>query len=155
MDTTHSSTAKLKIPAALVFGLMPSLIIAYFTLKGLLRVPQYFLAGNYFYALATIVFAILISFGVLTLFRYIFGAELKRLRPGSLVGLVSMSILVIWPFAKMFLHQAGIYEPHFAGRWDNYGASLVFAAVSMGPMLVFAFLAYSSRMSEVREADRR
>jgi len=155
MDTTYSSMAKLKILAALVFGLVPSLIIAYFSLKGLMRVPQYLLAGEYFSAIATIGFAVLIFFGVSTLLRYVFGAELKRLRPGSLVGLVGMSILVIWPFAKMFLHQAGIYEPRFDGRWDNYGASLVFAAVSTGPTVVFAFFAYFSRTNELHAADRR
>ena len=155
MDTTHSLIAKLQIPAAFVFGLVPSLIIAYFSLKGLMRAPQYLLAGKYFSTLATIGFAVLIFFGVSTLLRYVFGAALKRLRLGSLVGLVGMSILVIWPFANMYLQQAGIYEPRFDGRWDNYGVSLVFAVVSTGPTVVLAFLAYLSRTSKLREADRR
>ncbi len=145
--------SRLQKLAAFVFGFLPGLIIAYFSVIGLLHVPQSLLAGKYFSTLAATGFHILIFIGVLTLLRYVFGTDLNRLRIGSLVGLVGMSIFVSAPFVRMYLAHVGIYEPRFRSGWDNYGLSVVFSVVATGPMVVLAFLAFFS-WSRLRDTDR-
>lgn len=139
---------------ALVFGFVPGLIIAYFSVKGLLRLPQSFLEGNYLSAVAMTGFHLLIFIGVATLLRYIVGTDLNRIRVGSLAGLIGMLIFVAAPFVRMFLVHVDIHEPPVRSGWDTYGLSVMFSVVATGPMVVLLLLALSAWTNRFRGTVR-
>lgn len=139
---------------AFVFGFLPGLIIAYLSVKGLFHLPQSFLDGDYFSAVAITGFHFSVLIGVAALLRYILGTDPNRIRVGSLAGLVGMLVFVAAPFVRMFLVHIDINEPPVRSGWDTYGISVLFSMVAAGPMVALFLLALSAWIGKFRGTVR-
>ena len=136
--------AAARTTAIIIFGLLPSLLICYFSIKGVANVPAYFVAGRYMAGLFTAVVGFTCLAGIISLLRQILGAALPKLRWGLIAGLFATTTWIAAPFVYMILAHLDLYEPPHRSGWDNYGIGVAFAALSTGPAIVYLVLAVLS-----------
>lgn len=53
-----------------------------------------------------------------------------------------MAVIVVAPFAKMYLASIGAIELRFISGMDNYGILLGYAMLGIAPLIVYSVLVY-------------